>query len=46
MLYGPIFVADLEKDFDQVQQIFDRDYGDRWRPGRGPDYATPQPTVC
>ena len=24
MIYGPIFVADMEKDFDLVQQIFDR----------------------
>ena len=40
MSYGPIFVADKEKDFDLVQQIFDRDYSDRWKPDRGPDYAT------
>jgi len=39
VLYGPIFVADLEKDFDLVQQFFDRDYADRWKPGRGPDYS-------
>ncbi len=39
VLYGPIFVADLEKDFDLVQRLFDRDYADRWRPGRGPDYS-------
>ena len=39
MIYGPIFVADVEKDFDLVQQIFDRDYADRWKPGRGPDYS-------
>ncbi|MEC9093227.1 MAG: hypothetical protein VX438_11005, partial [Planctomycetota bacterium] len=32
MLYGPIFVVDIEKDFDKVQEIFDKDYGDRWRP--------------
>ena len=36
MIYGPIFVADLDKDFDLVQQIFDHDYSDRWKPGRGP----------
>ena len=30
----------MEKDFDLVQQIFDRDYSDRWKPDRGPDYAT------
>ncbi|MFO0892364.1 MAG: hypothetical protein U0790_24895, partial [Isosphaeraceae bacterium] len=39
MIYGPIFVADVEKDFELVQQIFDRDYSDRWKPGRAPDYA-------
>ena len=39
MIYGPIFVADHEKDFDFVQQIFDRDYSTRWKPGRGPDYT-------
>ncbi len=39
MIYGPIFVADREKDFDLVQQIFDRDYSTRWKPGRGPDYT-------
>jgi hypothetical protein len=39
MLYGPIFVADKDHDFDLVQQIFDRDYSTRWKPGRGPDYA-------
>ena len=40
MIYGPIFVADVDKDFDLVQQIFDRDYADRWKPGREPDYST------
>ena len=39
MIYGPIFVADADHDFDLVQQIFDRDYSDRWKPGRGPDYS-------
>jgi hypothetical protein len=39
ILYGPIFVDDLEKDFDLVQQLLDRNYAERWRPGRGPDYA-------
>jgi len=29
---GPIFVADMESDFDQLQIIFDRDYSDRWKP--------------
>ncbi|HAN96779.1 MAG TPA: hypothetical protein DCQ98_04820 [Planctomycetaceae bacterium] len=41
MLYGPIFVADLESDLEQVEAIFRRDYSDRWRadlPNR-PSYA-------
>ncbi|MBW3596332.1 MAG: hypothetical protein KY475_03545, partial [Planctomycetes bacterium] len=32
MQYGPIFVADFEEDIKQVQEIFQRDYTDRWRP--------------
>ena len=39
MIYGPIFVADVDKDFELVQQIFDRNYADRWKPGVAPDYA-------
>lgn len=31
MHYGPIFVADLEKDFEWVEQVFKRDYTNRWR---------------
>ena len=31
MLYGPIFVADREKDFQQLDEIFSRNYQDRWR---------------
>ncbi len=31
MIYGPIFVADVENDFDLVQQIFDHDYSNRWK---------------
>jgi hypothetical protein len=31
MLYGPVFVAELKHDLDQVQAIFDRDYTTRWR---------------
>ena len=29
VLYGPIFVDDLHKDLDTIQEIFDRDYTDR-----------------
>ncbi len=38
---GPIFVADIESDFAQLQAIFDRDYSDRWRDDakEKPDYS-------
>jgi phosphoenolpyruvate carboxykinase (diphosphate) len=39
ILYGPILVGELDKDFDRVQQLLDRNYGDRWQPGCGPDYT-------
>lgn len=38
---GPIFVNDLDEDFDWIEKIFERDYSDRWKsdsPER-PDYA-------
>lgn len=33
VIYGPLFVHDLEKDLDQVRAIFERDYTDRFLPG-------------
>ena len=41
MLYGPIFVADLESDFAKLDEIFARDYTDRWHPETDdrPDYG-------
>ena len=30
MLYGPVFVTNVERDLDAAQEIFDRDYTDRW----------------
>ncbi len=33
MLFGPIFVGNLEEDLKWVQEIFDRDYGGRWKAG-------------
>jgi hypothetical protein len=39
ILYGPILVADIQKDFDQVERLLHRDYKDRWKSGRGPDYS-------
>ena len=45
LLHGPIFVADAENDLALVQEIFDRDYSDRWNETSSvqPDYAA-QPT--
>src|SRR5690606_19187189 len=42
MLYGPIFVSDIDKDLDIVEEIFNKDYTDRWRPDSPikPDYST------
>lgn len=31
MLFGPIFVAHLDQDLDRAQEIFDRDYENRWK---------------
>lgn len=33
VIYRPLFVDDLQKDLDQVQEIFDADYSQRFRPG-------------
>ena len=30
VIYGPLFVDDLQRDLDRVQAIFDRDYTDRF----------------
>lgn len=32
MLYGPIYVNDIEFDLNQCQAILDRHYGNRWKP--------------
>ncbi|PHS00968.1 MAG: hypothetical protein COA78_23165 [Blastopirellula sp.] len=41
MLYGPIFTSDLEEDFDLLDDIFERNYQDRWREDMvdKPDYV-------
>ena len=41
MLYGPIFVADAQRDLDIVQEIFSKDYATRWRAesSEKPDYS-------
>jgi hypothetical protein len=33
VIYGPLFVADLEHDLDTVQDIFEYDYTQRFKPG-------------
>ncbi len=41
MLYGPLFIADFEKDSRFVQEIFEKDYQGRWRKDseEKPDYS-------
>jgi hypothetical protein len=31
ILMGPVFVADFKRDFDQVAELIDRDYGNRFK---------------
>ena len=33
VIYAPLFVSDLDNDLDQVEHIFERDYGARFKPG-------------
>lgn len=33
VIYGPLFVDDLQRDLDRVQAIFDKDYTGRFMPG-------------
>ncbi len=32
VIYAPLFIDDLEQDLDRVEEIFERDYSDRFRP--------------
>lgn len=41
VIYGPLFVDDLQEDLDLVQEIFDRDYTDRFKPGYEGDDRDP-----
>ncbi len=41
VIYGPMFVDDLERDLDRVQEIFERDYTDRFKPGHEKDDREP-----
>ena len=38
MIFGPIYVANLKNDLDQVQAILDKDHAQRWKPGHKPDH--------
>jgi len=42
MLYGPVFVYDVDKDFAKLDEIFSNHYQDRWaaKYDLKPDYAT------
>ncbi len=37
VIYGPIFVSDHKTDFDMVDAIFERDYGNRYLTPKPPD---------
>ncbi|EAQ80254.1 hypothetical protein [Blastopirellula marina] len=41
MLYGPIFVADIDKDLALIDDVFNHDFSDRWASDSQikPDYA-------
>ena len=39
VLYGPVFVDDLQRDLDLVEDLVRRDYSDRMRPDRRADYS-------
>ncbi|MFN9917852.1 MAG: hypothetical protein ACK53L_35015, partial [Pirellulaceae bacterium] len=41
MLSGPIFVADIDRDFAYLEEIFSYDYSQRWQPqaAEKPDYS-------
>lgn len=39
VVYGPIYIADVDRDLDLVEHIFQRDYSDRFLPPFRPDYS-------
>ncbi|HYG77240.1 MAG TPA: hypothetical protein VEK08_19705 [Planctomycetota bacterium] len=45
VLYGPIFVSDHEKDFELVDEIFNKDYSKRHRDPNGPACGRPSRPV-
>lgn len=42
VIYGPLFVDDLQRDLDKVQAIFDKDYTGRFLPGFEPEDRLPE----
>jgi phosphoenolpyruvate carboxykinase (diphosphate) len=45
VLYGPIHVKNFAEDMALVQEIFARDYRERWLPGRGPSEGSSRPVL-
>jgi hypothetical protein len=44
-LYGPVYVKNFAEDMAVVDEIFARDYRDRWLPGRGPSEPVSRPVL-
>lgn len=45
VIYGPLFVDNLERDLDQVEAIFRHDFSKRFRPGHEREDRKPSRTV-
>ncbi len=45
VLYGPIYVNDFDEDMKLVDEIFSRDYNDRFLPGRGKGRPNSRPLL-
>jgi hypothetical protein len=45
VLYGPLYVNAFEEDMKLVDEIFSRDYNDRFLPGRGKGLPTSRPLL-
>lgn len=45
VIYGPLFVDDIQNDLDKVQAIFDRDYSVRFLPGHEHEDRDPSRSV-
>jgi hypothetical protein len=44
MIYGPVYVNDLQKDLDEVEKILKKDHGLRWAQGKAPQDYSRKPT--